>query len=41
MSEPIASKFAGEPDESTDNSVLLEVTEEGVAVLLLLSLIHI
>ena len=35
MSEPIASKFADQPDESTDNSVLLQATEEGVAVVLL------
>ena len=35
VSEPIASKFADEPDESTDSSVRLEVTVEGVAVLLL------
>ncbi len=35
MSEPISAPFADVADESTDNSVLLEVTPEGVAVVLL------
>lgn len=35
MSEPISTPFADVPDEATDQSVLLEATTEGVAVVLI------
>jgi len=35
MSEPISTKFADVPDESSDQSVLLEATTDGVAMVLI------